>query len=439
MANIFVPRLSVNSPNPIDTNTTYYKSENNPFWTSPNDIWMPNCTAYAFGRYAEARGGFPPNRLPTGNAKTWYNNATSFKRGKTPKLGAVMCFGGTDSNDYGHVCIVEEIYADGSVRTSNSYYYRGEHGDYYDRMFFSMHRFDAVVQDGKTTYIMLHNGSPRPFQGFIYNDVVDAPYIPYSDIILSAIMGNWYGESGLNPSMWESTFNPAILNEDYPEIYAEYAEEWKRYTYTFRTLTLNDQNVGTGGYGLGQWTNVNGDTGGRLYRLYEYCYDTGNVNTKGQYELDMNGELGFFLEEAYWNDHYDGKYGSTLDEFLNLDLSTIDEFDLSTTAGIENVIKKLVEVFMHNWEGIPTASNLQNRKNQAVTFYHLIQQEKNNPLLYTQWFARATYLEPEHIEDNAMYIYFWFTNGTPNPPKVKRKNKLTPFLNAMESYNIIVL
>lgn len=437
MANIFVPRLSVNSPNPIDTNTTYYKSVNNPFWTSPNDIWMPNCTAYAYGRYAEARGSFPQNRLPTGNAKTWYNNATSFKRGKTPKLGAVMCFGGVDSNDYGHVCIVEEIYANGTVRTSNSYYYRGEQGATYDRMFFSMQEFPATIQDGKITYIMLHNGSPRPFQGFIYNDVVDAPYIPYSDIILPAILGNWYGESGLNPSMWESAFNPATTTL-YPEIAEEYSEEWKRYTYTFRRLEINSHEVGTGGYGLGQWTNVR-ESEGRLYNLYKYCYDSGEVNRYAPYELNMDGELGFFLEEAWWNDHYDGKYGSTLNEFLNLDLSTIDEFDLSTTDGIYDAIETLLKVFMYNWEGLRTASNLEARIEHAITYYNLIQLEKNNPMDYNDWYANATNIGEINAAKNAMYIYFWFTTGTPNPPKVKRKNKLTPYLNAMESYNIIIL
>ena len=86
---------------------------------------MPNCTAYAWGRWYELLGSKP--KLYTGNAETWYPKGTSYdgyKRGQTPKLGAVACWAkgvaGKSSDGAGHVAIVEEIYSDGSILTSNS-------------------------------------------------------------------------------------------------------------------------------------------------------------------------------------------------------------------------------------------------------------------------------------------------------------------------------
>lgn len=79
---------------------------------------MPNCTCYAWGRWYELLGSKP--KLYTGNAKTWYPKGESYdgyKRGQTPKLGAVACW---SSSGAGHVAIVEEIYSDGSILTSNS-------------------------------------------------------------------------------------------------------------------------------------------------------------------------------------------------------------------------------------------------------------------------------------------------------------------------------
>ncbi len=79
---------------------------------------MPNCTCYAWGRWYELLGTKP--KLYTGNAKTWFPKGESYdgyKRGQTPKLGAVACWSNSGA---GHVAIVEEIYSDGSILTSNS-------------------------------------------------------------------------------------------------------------------------------------------------------------------------------------------------------------------------------------------------------------------------------------------------------------------------------
>ena len=107
-------------------------SKDNKYYYSDNVFYqcgygMPNCTCYAWGRWYELLGTKP--KLYTGNAETWYPKGTSYdgyKRGQTPKLGAVICWAkgvaGKSSDGAGHVAVVEEIYSDGSILTSNSAY-----------------------------------------------------------------------------------------------------------------------------------------------------------------------------------------------------------------------------------------------------------------------------------------------------------------------------
>ena len=86
---------------------------------------LPNCVGYAWGRWRELLGSQP--RLSAGDAENWFNfTKDGYKRGKTPKLGAVICWRkGEASNPKdgaGHVAIVEEIKSDGTIVTSNSAY-----------------------------------------------------------------------------------------------------------------------------------------------------------------------------------------------------------------------------------------------------------------------------------------------------------------------------
>ena len=72
---------------PSTSNNYYYN--NNVFYTS--GYGMPNCTCYAWGRFYEILGKKP--KLSTRNAENWYGNKEDgYKRGSTPKLGAVICW-----------------------------------------------------------------------------------------------------------------------------------------------------------------------------------------------------------------------------------------------------------------------------------------------------------------------------------------------------------
>ncbi len=195
------------------SNSPYYTTDN-PFYNA--GYGMPNCTAYAWGRFwEEAPNGGRPN-LSTGNAEDWFNNvADGYERGQTPKLGAVLCFSGGSST--GHVAIVEQINPDNSIITSNS-------------------GWQSTFFWTETCYPPNYNNDGYTFQGFIYNPNVQggAPPEPSSwisanrylssseqdsnaikfyytmsrlGVSYNAILGmlaNIESESTINPGIWES-------------------------------------------------------------------------------------------------------------------------------------------------------------------------------------------------------------------------------------------
>lgn len=113
---------------PAISNKNYIHSSkggyNNCILIKGNSV-LPNCVGYAWGRWREALGTTP--KLSMNNAEVWYlNTKDGYKRGKTPKLGAVACWrkgvAGNGNDGAGHVAIVEKVYSDGSILTSNSAY-----------------------------------------------------------------------------------------------------------------------------------------------------------------------------------------------------------------------------------------------------------------------------------------------------------------------------
>lgn len=116
---------------------------------------LPNCVGYAWGRFMEILGSTP--KLSRANAEDWYGHTSDgYKRGQTPKLGAVICWRkgktGTESDGAGHVAIVEQIYSDGSIMISESGY----------------NSFRFRIRTLKKPYSI----PGYDFQGFIYNPAV---------------------------------------------------------------------------------------------------------------------------------------------------------------------------------------------------------------------------------------------------------------------------
>lgn len=118
---------------------------------------LPNCVFYAWGRFYEIIGETP--KLSRGDAENWWGyTADGYERGKTPKLGAVICWRkgeAFDSSDgYGHVAIVEEIKANGDILVSESHY--------------GGVRWREKIYTKSSGYYL---GSAFTFQGFIYPPV----------------------------------------------------------------------------------------------------------------------------------------------------------------------------------------------------------------------------------------------------------------------------
>ena len=121
---------------------------------------LANCVAMAHGRWLESQNQTDYNKydkLPTGNAENYYPyTKDGYQRGKTPKLGAIICWrkgkAGDASDGAGHVAFVEKVYSNGDVLTSNSAY--------------NGRRYYTKTYKKSNNYYL---GSKYTFQGFIYN------------------------------------------------------------------------------------------------------------------------------------------------------------------------------------------------------------------------------------------------------------------------------
>ena len=141
---------------PSSTNKYYIKTTKNGYnkcvaIDKTTGSVLPNCTGYAYGRFMECQYNVTTCNLSRGQAEWWYNNIIDgYQRGRTPKLGAVICWSSTKSG--GHVAIVERINDDGTILTSNSAY--------------DGSKFYTTTLKASNNYYM---GSAYTFQGFIYN------------------------------------------------------------------------------------------------------------------------------------------------------------------------------------------------------------------------------------------------------------------------------
>lgn len=178
----FTPRLNDSGMN---TSGTYYRYI---YGTTYPNIPLPNCTFYAYSRTMEIAivnyGGdwnlithdtnpyWWRGSSTYGMAETWYNDAIGrgiWQHGSTPQLGAIACWGGDQLGLGGHVAVVEEINADGTVNLSNSSY-----GGQY---FFMEYNQRLIV--GETTPY-----TGEKFLGYLYNplssgDIPTPKYIPF--------------------------------------------------------------------------------------------------------------------------------------------------------------------------------------------------------------------------------------------------------------------
>ena len=150
----YKPRLS--EPTTTDKNWIHTSKggKNSCILITGNSV-LPNCVGYAWGRFMELLGSTP--KLSRANAEDWYGyTKDGYERGKTAKLGAVICWrkgkAGVNSDGAGHVAIVEKINSDGSIVVSQS--------GYKSKRFWT----STIGKD--------YTLSGYIFQGFIYNPAV---------------------------------------------------------------------------------------------------------------------------------------------------------------------------------------------------------------------------------------------------------------------------
>lgn len=252
----YIPRLSTQTPTPMQGNPWYY-SDN---WYYLNGYGLPNCTCYAYGRFNENRNTTQPS-VSLRTAKYWWTDPPmdAFERGQTPALGAIACWANPDpsSTAPGHVAIVEQIHADGSITISesgwNAWYFhtntltRGS-GYVADWMRSSARQYRLQgffylpgTQPGSPVWHAYSTNSGSGDVGYekesteAFDNAVIIWSVLYSyGWTLNAVcglLGNIDAESSYNPWCWQS---PVPYHND--------------------TSVLNNDSIG---YGLVQWTPPN--------------------------------------------------------------------------------------------------------------------------------------------------------------------------------------
>lgn len=144
-------------------------SKSNKYYGGGNPFsgYAPTCTWYAYGRYYEVKGGSIPSCGTSGingNGGAFYGFAKAQgkrKTGKTPKVGAIICWSRSGSysgqGTAGHVAFVEDVKSNGTITISENYSALGYKRSVYD-----------LKPDSNGRY--KYYGSYSTFQGFIYQD-----------------------------------------------------------------------------------------------------------------------------------------------------------------------------------------------------------------------------------------------------------------------------
>lgn len=190
----------------------------------------------------------------------------------------------------------------------------------------------------------------------------------YSIYVISAMAGNFYHESNINPGIWES-LNPAAWTDDYH------------------------------GYGLGQWTNVGGSH--RLEDLKTW------LDANSYSVTDGNAQCQYIVHENYW-----------LQKPEYPDFSNLESFLKSNSTDLT----MLTHAWNWCWEGIHDAS-WDTRVTYAQKCYNYIQDHAQDSTI-TQWIAGNRFLSESEILNNAVMLYRYFSaggggGGTPSLPKSK--------------------
>lgn len=191
------------------------------------------------------------------------------------------------------------------------------------------------------------------------------PDIHPSQYVISAICGNWWQESTLNPGLYEGR----------------------------KVVPLTDNNV-YGGFGLGQWTNS------PKHKVYRRTALANWLSANGYASDNPKGQLNFLIHENTWYRTAEAADFHSLTEFLS-----------STSTDLQY----LTYAFMRGWEGIWDGTQ-DVRYNAAVDVYNYLQEHVRWEEPPDKWYISNQYLSTAQRFSNAWLIYNWFDGEwTPGP------------------------
>lgn len=172
---LFIKRITA----PSKTNKYYIKAGKGGYnkaeeINKTTHLCLPNCCGLVHGRWLESQKQTEFNKydkLCLGDAQSYYGHKDEYKRGKTPKLGSIICY--SKKGSYGHVAFVEEIKSNGDIIISNSAYKGNE--------FF----LKTLKKSNNYKYSNVYE-----FQGFIYPPVEFTPQFNLKRILKVGIKGD---------------------------------------------------------------------------------------------------------------------------------------------------------------------------------------------------------------------------------------------------------
>lgn len=176
--------------------------------------------------------------------------------------------------------------------------------------------------------------------------------------VISAICGNWWQESTLNPGLYEGR----------------------------KVVPLTDNNI-YGGFGLGQWTNS------PKHKVYRRTALANYLAANGYAYNSPDGQLEFFIAENTWYRTAEAANFTGLQDFLHTDNTDL---------------QMLTYAFMRGWEGIWDGTQGV-RYQAALDVYAYVQaHEADDPL--PAWVISNQYLSNAQRLSNSLLLYHMF-NG----------------------------
>lgn len=188
--------------------------------------------------------------------------------------------------------------------------------------------------------------------------------------VIAAMCGNFMQESQVNPGVWENLSKGSFTS-------------------------LNK------GCGLGQWTNTDGDTHGRLYQMSQYCSQNGGV-------YNGDAQCDFIVYEDVWQNK-DTSYGYTsLSQFLN-----------STSTDLE----ALTHAWNINWEGIHDSTWDKRVEYARLVLNYLT----NHSTDQVSWTSVNNWITQNQQLENCVAVYQHFNSSSsgvnPNPVEPEKDSR----------------